>query len=140
MSVIDHHDGAVFFGQVGEFVDGTDVAIHRENTVGDEKLAARLVLNFTQQFFGVGDIFVAEDFDFRAGEASSVDDGGVVKLVGDDEVLLAKEGGDGAGVGGESALKYDAGLDVLKRAIFSSSSMWIFMVPAMVRTAPEPTP
>ena len=28
----------------------------------------------------------------------------------------------------------------LKRAIFSSSSMWIFMVPAMVRTAPEPTP
>src|SRR5919206_28116 len=26
----------------------------------------------------------------------------------------------------------------LKRAIFSSSSMWIFMVPAMVRTAPEP--
>jgi hypothetical protein len=28
----------------------------------------------------------------------------------------------------------------LKRAIFSSSSMWIDMVPAMVRTAPEPTP
>ena len=28
----------------------------------------------------------------------------------------------------------------LKRAIFSSSSMWIFIVPAMVRTAPEPTP
>src|SRR5271163_241259 len=28
----------------------------------------------------------------------------------------------------------------LKRAIFSSSSMWIFMVPAMVRTAPDPTP
>ena len=28
----------------------------------------------------------------------------------------------------------------LKRAIFSSSSMWMRMVPAMVRTAPEPTP
>ena len=28
----------------------------------------------------------------------------------------------------------------LKRAIFSSSSMWIFIVPAMVRTAPDPTP
>ena len=28
----------------------------------------------------------------------------------------------------------------LKRAIFSSRSMWMRMVPAMVRTAPEPTP
>ena len=28
----------------------------------------------------------------------------------------------------------------LKAAIFSSSSMWMRMVPAMVRTAPEPTP
>ena len=28
----------------------------------------------------------------------------------------------------------------LKRAIFSSSSMWMRMVPAMVRTAPDPTP
>ena len=28
----------------------------------------------------------------------------------------------------------------LKRAIFSSSSMWMRIVPAMVRTAPDPTP
>ena len=28
----------------------------------------------------------------------------------------------------------------LKRAIFSSSSMWMRIVPAIVRTAPDPTP
>ena len=67
-----------------------------------------------QQLFGVGDIFVAEDFDLGAGEARAVDDAGVVELVGEDEVFFAEDGGDGAGVGGESGLEDDAGLDVLE--------------------------
>ena len=81
-------------------------------------LAARLVLDFAEQLFGVGDVFVAEDFDLRAGEAGAVDDGGVVELVGDDEVFFAEDGGDGACVGGESALKDDAGFDILEAGDF----------------------
>ncbi len=46
VGVVDHHDGAVFFGEVGEFVDGADVAVHGEDAVGDEELAAGLVLDF----------------------------------------------------------------------------------------------
>ena len=102
MGVVDHHDGAVFLAEVGELVDGADVAVHGEDTVGDEELAAGLVLHFLQELLGVGDIFVAEDFDFGAGEAGSVDDAGVVELVGEDEVLFAEDAGDGAGVGGEA--------------------------------------
>ena len=118
MGVVDHHDGAVFFGESGELVDGADVAIHRKDAVGDEEFAARLVLDFAEQLFGVGDVFVAEDFDLRAGEAGAVDDGGVIELVGDDEVFFAEDSGDGAGVGGESALEDDAGFDILEAGDF----------------------
>ena len=57
---------------------------------------------------------MAKDLDRGAREARAVDDAGVVELVGEDEVLFAEDGADGAGVGGESALKDDAGLDVLE--------------------------
>ena len=42
----------------------TDVAIHGEDAIGDDELVARLVLDFLEQFFAMGHIFVAEDFDF----------------------------------------------------------------------------
>ena len=38
----------------------------------------------------------------------------MVQLVGDDEVFFAEDGGDRAGVGGESGLEDDAGFDVLE--------------------------
>lgn len=114
VGVIDHHDGSILVGEIAELVDGADVAIHREDAVGDEELAAGLVLNFLEQLFGVGDVFVAEDFDLGAGEACSVDDAGVVELVGEDEVFFAEDGGDSASVGGEAGLKDDAGFDSLK--------------------------
>ena len=42
--VVDHHDRAVFFGECAQLVDGADVAIHREDAVGDDELVAGLVL------------------------------------------------------------------------------------------------
>ena len=101
MCVVDHHNGVVFFGERGEFVDGADISVHGEDSVGDDEFAAGFVLDFAEKLFGVGDVFVAEDFDFGAGEARAVDDAGVVELVGDDEILFAEDAGDGAGVGGE---------------------------------------
>jgi len=63
VGVVDHHDGTVLFAEVGELIDGADVAVHGEDTVGDEELAAGLVLNFLEELLGVGDVFVAEDLD-----------------------------------------------------------------------------
>ena len=111
MSVVDHHDGSVFFCERSELVDGAYVAVHGEDAVGDEELVAGLVLEFFEELFGVGDVFVAEDFNFCFGEAGSVDDAGVIEFVGEDEVVLAEDAGDGAGVGGEAGLEDDAGLD-----------------------------
>jgi len=67
VGVVDHHDGAVFFAEVRERADRADVAVHGEDAVGDEEFVAGLVLDFLEQFFGVGDVFVAEDFDLSRG-------------------------------------------------------------------------
>ena len=112
--VVDHHDGAVLLGQRGELVHRADVAVHGEDAVGDDELVARLVLDLLQQFLAVGDVLVAEDLDLGAREPRAVDDAGVVQLVGEDEVVFAEDGADGAGVGREAALKDDAGLDIFE--------------------------
>ena len=115
MGVVDHHDCAVLFCKRRELVDRPDVTVHGEDSVGDEESVAGLVLNFFEQLFGVSDVFVAEDSDLGFGETSAVDDAGVVEFVGQDEVVLTEDAGDGAGVGGEAGLKDDTGLDALER-------------------------
>ena len=114
VGVVDHHDGVVLPGESGELVDGADVAVHRKDAVRDDELAAGLVLDFFEELFGVGDIFVAEDLDLGAGETGAIDDGGVVQFVRQDEVAFAEDGGDSAGIGGEAGLEDDAGLDVFE--------------------------
>ena len=39
--VVDHHDGAVLFRQRGQLRQRADVAVHREDAVGDDQLVAR---------------------------------------------------------------------------------------------------
>ena len=46
MRVVHHHDGAVFLGQRSQLVHRADVAIHREDAVGDHQLVAGLVGDF----------------------------------------------------------------------------------------------
>ena len=115
MSVVDHHDGAVAFGERSQFADRADIAIHGEDSIGDDQLAAGFVLHFTKQLFAVSDILVAKDLDGRPRETCAVDDGGVVELVGEDEILLAENGADGACVSRKAGLEDDAGFHVLER-------------------------
>ena len=62
----------------------------------------------------MGDVFVAEDFDFGAGETCSVDDACMIELVGEDEIFFAEDAGDGASVGGEAGLEDDASFDTFE--------------------------
>ena len=66
MRVVDHHDGAVFLGGLAQAGQRADVAIHREDAVGDQQLPSRLVLHAGELLFGVGDVFVTEDENLRA--------------------------------------------------------------------------
>jgi hypothetical protein len=118
VGIIDHHDGTVLVGDIAELVDGADVAVHRKDAVGDEELAARLVLYLFQQLFGVCHILMAKDFDFGAGEARAIDDAGVIQLIGEDEVFFAKDAGDSTCIRGEARLKNDACLDAFESRDF----------------------
>ena len=85
-----------------------EVAVHAEHAVGDEQLAlARRGSSCEDASRGV-DVLVREHLDRGAAQAAAVDDAGVVQLVGDDDVVLGQDRGDGAGVGGEAALEHDA--------------------------------
>src|SRR3954469_9487341 len=44
--VVDHHDGSVLVGYIAELIDGTDISVHGEDSVGDDEFAAGLVLDF----------------------------------------------------------------------------------------------
>ena len=114
VGVVDHHDGAVFFCEVAQARERADVAVHGEDAIGDEQLFAGLVFHAGEFFFGVGDVLVFEDENLGARETRTVDDGGMVQSIRDDEIFLAQNRGDGAGVGGESGLKDHAGFDVLE--------------------------
>ncbi len=109
--VINHHDAAVFFGEVAEGGQVGDVTVHGENTVGDEQFFAGPVFGFFEDAAAIGSVFVFENFDGGAREAAAVNDGGVVQRVGDDEIFFAEDGGHGAGVRGETGLEDDAGFD-----------------------------
>jgi hypothetical protein len=85
------------------------------------------------------DVLVREHLDRRAAQAAAVDDARVVELV-EMTRLLGQDRRDRAGVRREAALEDDRRLRVLERARRRSSSMWIAIVPAIVRTEPEPTP
>src|SRR5690348_948232 len=114
MRIVNHHHAAVFFGEGAEFRKRGDVAIHGENAVGDEELAAVPVFRLLQDALAVGEILVLENLDGGFGEAAPIDDGGVIQLVGNDEVVLAENGGDCAGVRREAGLKDDAGFRALE--------------------------
>ena len=72
-------------------------------------------VEFGEEFFGGGGVFVREDMDLGAREAAAIDDAGVIQLVGDDVIFRSENGRNGSGIGGESGLKHYAGFDVLER-------------------------
>src|SRR5208283_1975230 len=114
MRVVHHHDRAISFCEIAQPRQRANITIHRKNAVGDQQLAAWLALNAGELLFGMRNIFVAEDKNLRPRQPAAVNDRSVVQLVGDDEVFLTKNGGNGARVGRESGLEDDAGFDVLE--------------------------
>ena len=90
-----------------------EVAVHAEHAVGDQQLARRCRQVADDVARGVH-VAMGKDLDRRAAEPRAVDDARVVQLVGDDEVVFGEDGGDGAGVGGEAALKDDGGFGFLE--------------------------
>ena len=141
MGVVDHHDAAEFVGDVAESGQRAEVAVHAEHAVGDEQRAPMRAAAARRISSRGVDVAVRKHLDRRATETRAVDDAGVIQFVGDDRVLAAEHRGDGAGVGGESALEHDGRLGLLERGQPAARARRAAsIVPAIVRTAPDPTP
>src|ERR1700690_620062 len=107
--VVYHHDAIVFFGEIAERGERGDIAFHGKNTVGDEQLFAVPRFGFFQDALAIGYVLVLENFDGGFREAAAVNDGGVIQLVGNDQIVFAEQRGDGTCVGRKAGLKHDAG-------------------------------
>ena len=95
-----------FCGRLRQSGQRADIAIHGKNAVADQQFAAGHRIELGQHALGRGHVFMRKDVDLGAGEAAAVDDAGVVQLVGNDVIFGRENGGNGAGVGGETGLKY----------------------------------
>jgi hypothetical protein len=84
-------------GQLRQLLDRGDVAVHREDAVGDDERAAPLRL--PQAPGEVLEVRVPVDEDLGPGEPAAVDDAGVVQLVGEDDLPAAGQRRDHSGVG-----------------------------------------
>ncbi len=100
--IVHRHDRVVLTRQRDDVGELRDVAFHGEDAVGEDQLETRAFGGF-ELLLEIRHVGVLVDgglaFGDRLGEADGVDDRGVIQLIGDDDVLLAEQGGDEAFVG-----------------------------------------
>ena len=84
--LVDHQQAVVAAGELDELAQRRDVAVHREDAVGDDQ--PRVGAGLAQAPLEVLDVAVAVDEGPRAGEPAAVDDAGVVELVGEDDATV----------------------------------------------------
>ena len=101
VALVHHHQGVVFLREVADLVHRGDVAVHREDAVGDDD-AEPLGLGFLQAALEVCHVGVRVAVADRLAQAHAVDDGGMVERVGDDGVLGREQGLEHAAVGIEA--------------------------------------
>ena len=89
VGLVDHEPAAVAARQLGELRQGRDVAVHREDAVGDDHRGAPA--RAAQAPLEVLDVGVAVDEGVGLRQAAAVDDARVVQLVGGDQLALAGE-------------------------------------------------
>ena len=87
--LVDHHARVVAAGELDDLGQRRDVAVHREDAVGDDQRAAAVGL--AQAPREVLDVAVVVDEGLRPGEPAAVDDRGVVERVGEDDVAAARQ-------------------------------------------------
>ena len=90
--VVDHDRRLVAIGHVADAGQRRDVAVHREDAVGDDQdrpvraVGAAVGARLAQHLLEAVDVAMREDGARRLRQAHAVDDRGVVELVADDQV------------------------------------------------------
>ncbi len=90
--------------------------------------------------FELGDVVVRKDAKRRTAEPRPIDEGGVTKLIEDDDIRLPNERWDRSERGGIAGGKESAASVRLNRAIAASSNSCSRWFPQIRRDAPTPVP
>jgi hypothetical protein len=98
VGLVDDRPRAVDVCQLGDVCERRDVAVHREDRVGDDQPPGGALAVLAQRPVEVLDVAMAVDDDLGPREAAAVDDRGVVELVGEDRVPRARQRADDAEV------------------------------------------
>lgn len=98
MAFVHHDHSVVAVGEVANLVEFGDAAVHGEDAVSGDQAAAG-TCGGLKLGFEVGHVvvFIAKTLGFA--EANTIDDGGVIELVGDDGIFGAEQGLEQAAVG-----------------------------------------
>ncbi len=113
----------MLFFQFNNLAQGSVVAVHREDTFGNDEearlitrgalrhaLCAMREVGPLQDFFEVVRVVVSEDTEFCAAQPGSIHNGGVDQFINDDDVILAHERADGPDGGGVTGRVRQGGL------------------------------
>src|SRR5438067_10316453 len=94
MSLVEQQQCVVVAGKVVQVGEGSEVAIHTEDTVAQDQSTPGVRAFAAEQFGEVVGVAVVKDVDARPRQSAAIDQAGVVQLVAEDGILAAGEGGD----------------------------------------------
>ncbi len=113
MRLIDQKEAAKLFFDGDEFGQTADVAVHREDAVGDDEGAVG-GLTTTDLFAQAFGVVVAEPLDLHAGHAAGIEQAAVTEVIDDDAVGGSEESGNEAQVGHVAGAIGESGFGALK--------------------------
>ena len=90
VALVHHYQCIVLLCQVTDLVHGSDVAVHREHTVGNDD-AETLCLCFLKAFLQFLHVSIGIAIALGLTQAHTVDDGCVVQGIRDDSVLVGEQ-------------------------------------------------
>ena len=90
MAFIHHHEGVILLGEIADLVHRSDVAVHGEHTVGAYD-AEPLGLSLLETALKIGHIRVGISVTNCLAKPYAIDDGCVIKRIGDDGVLCGEQ-------------------------------------------------
>lgn len=113
VGLIDPDEGVVLVSEVADLLEGSDITIHGEDTIGDDD-SVSLVLAALELLLKIGHVHVQVSQSLSLAETNTIDDGGVVELIGDDGVLGVEEALEETSVGIEARGVEDAVLEAVE--------------------------
>ncbi len=113
MGFVYHEEAIEALGQVEQIGQRGEIAVHAEYRVGDNQPASRMMAVVLQQLFQMVDIGMPVNVHGGTGQATTVDQAGMVKGVAEYYVLGAGQRTDHRQIGDKAATKNQRGFDSL---------------------------